>query len=228
MDLPSPRARRGGVLACAGVLVLLSLVPAAPASGHASSQLPHARWSAEGTEVVMQWTAAADDAADVAVAVGLWPEEAMWAYLDGDIEDMPDDDEVAALQDATVLHDYFAESVALRQAGTACPVEVALTDDFITDGAELTFACDEPVTEAEIEVTVLHDRDPDYRTFSVDGSEQYAVHTADQPRHVWDFTASGTDRDLPWGLVATGVGLVVALVALMTVVARRPRAGARS
>lgn len=208
-----------------------SVVPL-PALGHAAGELPHARLSAEGAQVTVELSAAADDAADVVVAAGVWPEEVFLAYLDvlfgGSEDQLPDAGEITAVSRDPALARYLGNGVTIRQQGRPCPVEVDVAENYIEDGATLTFTCPDPVTEAEVEITLLHDRDPAYRTFSVDGTAQYAVHTAERPAHPWDFTLAQQGG----GGVSVAVLLAGAAVVLLgagALLARlwsRPRDGA--
>lgn len=224
--MPPATSRRHppGAASLVLLLAVLGVALAAPAAyGHAAGELPHARLSAEDTTVTVQWTAAPDDAADMAVAAGVWPEETFLAYLDvlfgGDEEVLPDADEVAALSTDPALTAYLEDGVRIRQQGRECPGAASPAEDFIADGATLAFTCPEPVTRAEVEITLLQDRDPAYRTFSVDGTAQYAVHTAAQPAHPWDFTLAQQDADgveVTWLLA----GVVVVLLAAGAALAR--------
>jgi len=229
-----PATSRHHPLGTAGLVLLLAVLGVAllaPAAyGHAAGELPHARLSAEGTTVTVQWTAAPDDAADMAVAAGLWPEETFLAYLDvlfgGDEEVLPDADEVAALSSDPALTAYLEDGIRIRQAGQECPGAASPAADFIADGATLTFTCPEPVTQAEVEITLLQDRDPAYRTFSVDGTAQYAVHTSAQPAHPWDFTLAQQDTagvEVTW-LLAGVVGILLAAGAALLRLWPRQRA----
>lgn len=201
-------------LALALLAVLAWVGTALPAHGHAAGELPHARLSAEGDTVTVQWTAAPDDAADVVVAAGLWPEEVFLAYLDvlfgGDVELLPDAAEVAAVSSDPALAAYLEDRVRVRQDGQECRSQAAVAADFIADGATITITCPDPVRDAEVEISLLHDRDPSYRTFSVDGTAQYAVHTAAQPAHPWDFTlAQQAEGGVSVTALLAGAGMVV-------------------
>ncbi len=218
MSRTTPRRRAPAAL----LLALAAWVAtAAPAHAHAAGELPHARLSAEGDTVTVHWTGAADDAADMVVAAGLWDEEVFLAYLDvlfgGDEALLPDAEEIAAVSSDPQLAAYLEERVTIRQDGQECASRAAPAEDFLADGATITFTCPEPVAEAEVEITLLHDRDPAYRTFSVDGTAQYAVHTAAQPAHPWDFTLA---QEAEGGVAVTallagaGVVLVGATLAL--------------
>ncbi len=205
------------------VLLLAVLLPASDAFGHATSELPHARWASDGERVELHWTAASDDVADVAVAAGLWSSDKMWAYVDGAVDDLPSEEQIAALEHEEDLHRYLLERFEVRQGNEPCSPSVELTDDIITDGIRMAFTCPEPVRDAVLSVTVLHDRDPAYRTFSVDGSEQYAVHTDAQPEHRWDFTAApAADEGIPLALWLAGGGVVLAAAGILVFLGRRP------
>lgn len=176
------------------VLVLLSgllLGGQLPAAGHAGSELPTAIWDpADGREVTGTWTAPPDDAAWIGESLGLLPDGSMEAYLGGSADAYPAEDELAALRSSTALADYLLTHVRIRQDGVDCDGEVEVADDFVADGASFRFTCPEEVTSAEIHITILHDQDETFRTFSGDGTLQDALHTAEQPGHVWDFTAA--------------------------------------
>ncbi len=209
--------RHGGrLVATATVALLLTVLTATAAWGHASQELPHARLSAAGTTVTVEWTAAADDAADVAVAAGVWPEEVALAYLDvafgGDLDALPSAAEVAAASDDPALQRYLEERVRILQDGTPCAGTAQPAADFVADGATIVFDCPDPVGEAVVEIRLLHDRDPAYRTFSVDGTQQYAVHTARQPAHPWDFRLAQQGSDaVPVAALLLGAGGIALL-----------------
>jgi hypothetical protein len=210
-----PRSMRttGTLVAAGAVAIALTVLTTTAAWAHASSELPHARLSAAGTTVTVVWTAAADDAADVAVAAGVWPEEVALAYLDvafgGDLDLLPSAAEVARASDDPALQRYLEERVRILQDGAPCPGSANPAADFVADGATIVFECPEPVTEAEVEISLLHDRDPAYRTFSVDGTQQYAVHTAGQPAHPWDFTlAQQGSSAVPITVLLLGAGVI--------------------
>ncbi len=232
--MSAPPCRRlvaaGAILVAVATALLLPWAPT-PASGHAGGPLPHARLAAEGPIVTIEWTAAPDDTADVGIAIGLLPEEAMEAYLDVASEYLPTDDEIERLSRSAELRDYLVDNIQVRQDGQRCPGEAEPADNFIMDGATLTFRCPEPVEQVDVRVTMLHDQDPAYRTFSVDGTVQFAVHTSSAPEQTWDFTLVSDQeerRSLPVALIVVGLALVAggAIVSLGSIRARRrhPRA----
>lgn len=215
----STRPRRriaAAVGTVAGVAVALLALTAAAAWGHASGEVPQARLSADGPRITVVWTAAADDTADVVVAAGVWPEQVAMDYLDvafgADIDVLPSAEEVAAASAHPALRRYLEERVRILQGGEPCTGTARPAADFVTDGATIEFACPEPVAEAVVEISLLHDRDPAYRTFSVDGTQQYAVHTARQPAHPWDFALTRQQGGgAPTFALLLGAGVVALL-----------------
>jgi hypothetical protein len=194
----------------AGVLLALP----SPATAHGSLVVPTIRLDAEAATVTARWSAAEDDAAAIAVGLGLAPREALLDHLaalaaldDGD-DPQPLIDRLIAQVDqerlagAPELDAYLLETILVAQDGTPCDGQVAPTDDFLTGAAELTFTCPEPVDEIELTVTVLLDQDPTHRTFSNDGSGEVALHSAVTPTQTWSLAGGGSG----------GLGLLLALV----------------
>lgn len=212
----SPRdGRRGSGRPGRVALVLLLLAwmlitAASPAAGHASTQLPHATLEVEGNRLLVTWTADADDAADVGVALGLLEEDVVWTILDG--EDFGP--ELLATLDAAFASDdalagYLREHLQVRQDGEACPAEVERIEDFVFTGATLAFTCPDPIGEIDLRITMLHDRDPAYRTFAVDGTERFSLHTASAPEHRWDLSREPTGAARPEPVLLVGLVITV-------------------
>ena len=190
-------------LLAVGALIVL---PATGALAHASGQLPHARLSAEGEQVVIEWSAAPDDAVDIGIGLGLMPEEAMLAYLGGPVEDYPTEEEIEAYSRSPQLRAYLLDNVEVTQDGRTCAGEVEPAEDFSIDGARFAFTCPEPVETVDVRITLLHDRDERYVTYSVDGTLQDAVHTSQQPEHEWDFTLAGSQQSTTEPVLYAGLG----------------------
>jgi nickel/cobalt transporter (NicO) family protein len=217
-------------MALALAVGILCSGPLPAAWGHAAGPVPQARLSSEGNRVHLVWTAAPDDAAAIGAVVGVFPREVSYAYLEGDERGLPSQAQIAAFSGSAVLRTYLLEHVAVDQAGVPCPGEVEPAEDFIADGARFTFTCPDQVRRAEVTVGILLDDDPTYRTFSVDGTERFAMHTAGAPTHEWDFTAAQVPSSdgLPTGSLtgaepallalvdANTGGLLVTLLALLT------------
>lgn len=238
-----------GIWRPVGVLLLLGLLVFGghlPAAGHAGSELPTARWDpADGREITGTWTGPPDDAAWIGESLGLLPDGSMEAYLGGSADAYPSADELAALASSPVLADYLLEHVRIRQGGVDCDGEVEVADDFVADGAAFRFTCPQEVRSAEIRITILHDQDETFRTFSGDGTLQDALHTAQQPSHTWDFTAAdgvatdtstsaattgvdGSNGPSPtWGLLIGGLVVVAAALAALAILRRPTSRGVR-
>jgi hypothetical protein len=217
--------RSAGAVMCAVVLALSA--PLTPAYAHSSGQLPHARLSAEGRVVVVQLTGAADDMANIGVALGLLPATTVDAYIGtGPFEDIPTPTQIDLLSRSPALQDYLLSRVQVRQNGVPCAGAAAPAADFIADGARLTFTCAEVVDKVTLAITVLHDRDPAYATYAVDGTIWYALHTSTLPEHVWDAVAAREYRET-WAARpgSRGMGPVVGLGAGLLVVAASGAAG---
>lgn len=197
----------------ASTVAVSVLMPILPAAAHSSGQLPHASLSAEGRTVVVEWTAAADDTADVGVALDLLAETAVGAYLGtGAFEDIPTATQVERLSQSPALRDYLLEHIQVRQDGAACAGMAEPAADFISHGARLTFTCPATVELVQLRITMLQDRNPAYATYSVDGTAWYAFHTSAMPEHTWDSTAAGGSREMG---PAAGVGAaLIGVIAL--------------
>lgn len=213
-----PRSTR----AWAALTIVLSVMTAAlaltgpPADAHPGGGFapPHARLSAEGNVVTVHWYAPPDDAAHVGEAIGHFPPGTMEAFLVGPDDSLPTDEEIRALSDSPELEAYLLEHIQIRQDGVPCPGEVDVGEDFLADGAELHFRCPETVEEVDVRVSVLHDQDPRYDTFGVDGTVWTVLFTSAQPEHPWDATASGGGGggSIPLPLIVAATLLLAALV----------------
>lgn len=188
--IPCPTARVIPALAVVGVLLLTGQMPS---WAHAGSELPIANWSAQGDVVTGTWTGPPDDAAWIGESIGVLDDGAMEAYVGGSSAAYPTEEEITALSRSPELEAYLREHVRVRQQGEDCEAEVTVADDFIADGAGFRFVCPTDVRTVDIEITILHDQDPAFRTFSGDGTLQDALHTAETPVHTWDFARTDAD-----------------------------------
>ena len=201
------------------VCVIFVVLTAGTALAHPSgSDPPHAWLEAEGRVVAVEFTLAPDDAAVIGAALGLLPDDAMDAYLGDAAAAYPTEEEIAEFSASGELHEYLLEHIEVRQDGVSCRGEAEPAADFLADGAELRFTCPETVEDVDLRVTALHELDPAYRTFSVDGGTRYAVHTAAEPEHGWDFAAA-VDGSGSAGGDPVPVGLWVGLAGVIAGVA---------
>lgn len=202
------RTRPARIVPVAALAGLLLVAGQLPTWGHSGGELPNMRWSADGEVVTGTWTGPPDDAAWIGESIGVLRDGAMDAYLGGPLDAYPTEDEIVTFSRSSELEAYLHERVQVRQNGVACEGQVTPADDFIADGADFRFSCPEEVRTVDIRITILHEKDPAFRTFSGDGTVQSALHTADAPEHAWDFTLVASDDE--------GGGLLSAAAAAFT------------
>jgi hypothetical protein len=196
--------------ACTAVVaVAATLLPAAAAFGHASGIVPQARLSADGHEVSVHWWAAGDDVADIGVGLGLLPEEASLAFI-GIGEAYPTPAEEAAFARSDALHAYLLDNLEVSQDGVACEPSLTVPDEVFSEGVHYAFTCPEIVEQVAVHISLLHDVDERFRTYSVDGTVWTEIHSVRHPEHVWDATlaapgAGGGDRTL----LFAGLGILL-------------------
>lgn len=206
------------------------VVAAAPAAhGHGSLVVPTARIHADGSEVVVVWSAAEDDAVAVAAGAGLADPAAVDRYLDAiaalpaDGDPQPALDELLASVDGSAiatdprLAAALLEGISVSHDGQPCHGEVTRIEAFVREGAVLRFRCPPEAVDADriatvdLTITLLTEQDPTHRTFSTDGAGDVRLHTAPDPTHRWRLPIDGAAG------ASTGEVLIV-LIALALVV----------
>jgi hypothetical protein len=209
-----PRPRSPSAAAAVLTLLVALVLPTAPASAHPAGEVPRARRAVEGTDVVLDWIAAPDDAAEVLVAAGIWPEEVATRYLDVAFglpaDPLPGPEEIRAASRDAALPRYLTEHLVLEQGDRACPGTVHPTEDLLSDGVRVSFRCPTRPVQVDLTISLLHDRDPAYRTFSLDGTRRVAIHTASEPTQPWDLadpTPAPTVLALLLGAAVGAIGL---------------------
>ncbi len=217
---------RAAVRAAGAVIVVGVLVVGvgAGALAHPSGEFgpPTARLSAEGRTVTIELSAPPDDAAAIGTAVGLLPEDAMEAFLLEDEGAQPTAAQIRELSASPALRAYLLDHVQVLQDGRACAGTARPAADLLADGAELTFTCEQPVELVDVRITVLHDQDPRYATFGLDGARWTVLFTAAQPEHRWD-AGSSASGPRPFALLATVGGVLLALGAFAWLLVGRRR-----
>lgn len=225
------RLGRTAVRAAGAVVVVGALLVGvgAGALAHPSGEFgpPTARLSAEGRIVTIELSAPPDDAAAIGTAVGLLPEDAMEAFLLEDEEAQPTVEQVRELSASPALRAYLIDHVQVRQDGRDCAGTARPAADFLADGAELTFTCQDPVALVDVRITVLHDQDPRYATFGLDGARWTVLFTAAQPEHAWDAGSSASGPGL-FALLAIVGGLLLALGACAWLLVGRRRSSSHT
>ncbi|QBI19812.1 hypothetical protein ER308_09750 [Egibacter rhizosphaerae] len=200
------RTRRVVVVAVLASLLVLALVAPAAAHPPGSGPPPTAELSADGRAVTLVWRAQDDDVADLLEHLDLVPEGTSEQYRWWAVGDpLPEDERLEASADP-VLVEYVHERVALDQDGVGCERTVEPARDVLDGGIEVRFACPEPVDRVELEIVLLHDVDPGYRTVAFAGEAgegDFAAFTSDVPRHVMTLDG-GSD---PLGALTAWPGL---------------------
>lgn len=156
------------------VLLLVLLVPAAPAAAHPLGLPAFARISATGDTVTVLWNAAPDDVAALSSALGLGEGPELTREQD------------AALADSTALADLVERQVAVTQDGTDCAPEHPRPRSVVAEGLRLVFRCPERVDSVRVRLELLHEVDSRYRTLATaagpDGATRVMFSTA-EPGH---------------------------------------------
>ena len=236
------RARPG---AAAVLVTLLALLLAAHAPGVASAHPfgpgppPTALLEADGSTVTVAWTAPEDDVAALAEDLGIVEEGTSEAFLWSVGPDPLDGAERRAASADPRLAGAIEGGIVVRQDDRACGPRIEVAADAFADGVTATFDCPQPVDVVEVEITLLHDLEPGYRTVGLvggDGPEVVAVFTDAAPVHAIDLlegqARSGLEALAAWsppggswvedrlvGLADVDPGGVAALVAVASAVA---------
>jgi hypothetical protein len=207
-----PRRPPAARITAALVLVVALALPAGTALAHPGGEVPRARLAVDGLEVQLAWIAAPDDAAEILVAAGVWPEEVARRYLDvafgAPADRLPTSEEIRAASRHPALPGYLTEHVTLEQDGKPCPGTVHPPEDLLAEGVRFTFRCATRPGRVFLTVSLLHDRDPGYRTFSLDGTRRVAIHTAAEPTQVWDLGRHAPVTSLAGVLLGAALGVV--------------------
>lgn len=202
------------VLVAAAGLGLVAV--ATEASAHPVGPPPVAKVVADGTKVIVTWSAADDDLIALGVRTGALPRSSA----------APDDPAVrAAVAESAAA--YLGNHLSVAQGNQTCRLSEAATTALWDGGARLEFTCPGEVTEVSLRITALTDIDPAYRTVSVSTSGAGALHTATAPAHAIELTGKPTDKATVGKagsevvLVAAGVGMALVLAGVGLAVLRR-------
>lgn len=205
------------LVALAMLVIAPALVVVPPAAAHPSGPPPVAELTATGHELVIEWSAADDDYAALAVAAGALPPDAAidrTDLQDGPVRLPPAQQEAA--RTSPDLADYVAERVSVEQDGRVCELSEVATAALFTTGLTTRAVCPDPVTSVDVEIGLLTDLDAAYRTVALatgPAMPQKTMYTVDRATLHWDFGASGDDTIAWWMLVPVAVISAVAVVA---------------
>lgn len=221
------RLRRRAALLGIAALAAAGTALGSPAAAHPLGDPQTLRLAAAGERVTARWTAPPDDLLVLGSLTGAIPDRREYVFdLNPDAEPEPvGQTDADLLQASPDVADYLAEHVRVSQGGRRCPAAVDVSA-LIEDGAELVFTCPSPVVEVELEVTVLTDADPAYRTvaFAEGADPEQHLFSADEPVMQWRFDgASASESNWPTA-AALIAALAVVAAAAITVLRRLRRA----
>lgn len=211
---PSSRSIRLG----AGLLLVVLATVVVPGRARAHPFGPPPTMTVEVAEerMTLQWQAAGDDLAALAGALGLVAASQTFVYdADGNLESgpPPEAEQLAGVASAPELDDYLASHVAVRTADTTCPVAVDSGD--FPDHVRYEVDCPGLSSEVELQVTLLQDLHPAYRTVATaTASGDRVVLTGEEPAATLAVAAATAD---PAG--TNLLGFVILGLAASTVVA---------
>lgn len=214
-----PVARAGGGAAALLLFVAVVVNAPSPAHAHPYGPPPRATIHADGRNVTVEWTVAADDAFSLGEHLGLVDEGTARRQVAGIL--IPEEQERIAdeLAGAQPVVDYGKERVTIWQGDVRCQLKEFDADDLVRDGARYKFACPEGVSDVDVTLTLMHDVHEAYRTFASAGREatpKRAVFTADDPSQRWrlsdgDGSAAGLGSGLAGAAALAIAGMATAL-----------------
>lgn len=211
------RSVRWGALLAISVLVVVGVAVAAapPAAAHPFGPPPVARVMADGARVDVRWSVAPDDVVALGYHTGAIPSRRTFVFEDGAPVDAPGevgDDDAALVAASPEVAAYLTDGFRIRQDGRDCDGRVTDASDLDGEGAHLTFTCPELVRTVELEVTLLTDVHPAYRTVLLaegEAAPERSIATQTDPTQVVTF---GEERGGAGGAPVTAAA--VAAVAL--------------
>ncbi|GGO73653.1 hypothetical protein GCM10012276_19800 [Nocardioides deserti] len=203
-----------------GALVVIGTVTPTPhAAAHPFGDPSVAQVDLEAPDTVrVTWRfGMSDDLTYLAQWLDLLPPERF--MLDGAVFFEPADQDLLAT--STAFADYLLEQVSVTTADGACTGTVVDIAHLVDAGVTLDFACPGTVSEAQVELAMLTDMNPAYKTMASGPEGQKQVYDGGQETHVWALAAAGgagtsTAPDLGRS-AAVQTGSVLGAVALVSV-----------
>lgn len=210
----------------------VGLGPSLPAAAHPAGAPPLARIVTDGATVIIDWIAEPDDAVAVGVHLGLVPQRMLDDYLaDGPAPPAAWRNEEQTLTASPELGAYLLGHVRVLQDGQDCDGQVVTDGNFVRDGTRVRLRCPAEVTTVDIQISLLHDIDPRYRTYAfADGGPAMpaqVVYTAEQPIQTWAFGGE-TSTDRPPTGVPTAWVVALAFLCAAALSVRLQRSSRRS
>ena len=209
---------------------------AGPAEAHPFGPPPTAEASLDAGAVTIVWRAQRDDVLSLAARVGALAERVEMVFApDGTLLRTRGRSQEETLATSNGLRRYLQSNVRGFQDGEACRTTVEDQTD-LTVGARLRVDCPRPIDDLDLQITLLHDLHPNYRTLltAPGATPERAAFTPGAPRHRLSFvggpaeaTAVGDPASItglpvdgrllgvldgPVGLAALGIALLAGLL----------------
>jgi ABC-type nickel/cobalt efflux system permease component RcnA len=184
---------------CAAAVVMVCLfvlagVGAGSAYAHPFGDPQTVRITADGAHVTTIWSAPADDVVLLGGVLGALPgrREIVFDADPGGVPEPVSSSDAELIASSPDVHAYIEERLVVRQDGQPCQPEVSL-QDLAGEGAQVVFTCPRRVTTVDIEITLLTDLHPGYRTVALSqGASEpgRTLYTAQSTVHSWTFGTS--------------------------------------
>jgi hypothetical protein len=213
--LPRAHVRLAAATLVPLMVSLTLLLPAVPATAHPFGPPPTAWVTHEGDQVGVVWDAAYDDLLTIGEHLGLLREGTADRFREAETQVAPARAEEEALEGSEQLREYVGERIAVYQGGVRCEPRMAL-DDLVGQGVRTVHRCPHPVEEVRLEITMLHDVNPAYRTFALAERETpgpLAIFSLEQPAHEVDLTE--LDAGDTGGISTTEQAAILAVLLLV-------------
>ncbi|WP_445527383.1 hypothetical protein [Streptomyces cyslabdanicus] len=184
----SVRLSSGTVLAGAALAVLAVFAgPAPSAAAHPFGPPSTARVSVQGSRLLLAWNTDKLDWVTLGQSLGVFDAQGGGGSPALSFEQR--------LRESPAVRAYLLKHIAVGQDGRPCRATVVgAMKDFPAQGAQLAFACPDPVVEVDVTISALTDLHPAYRTMlTSQGPAQsgQTLFTSAQPTAHVRFTASG-------------------------------------
>lgn len=212
--------------ALVGLVAAVFVAGAPPAAAHPFGPPPTARISAQGRTVTIEWSATPDDAVAIGEVLKIMPPGSVAAYRqEGAAQVAPSGQDEARLSASPQLARYLTERIVVTQDGQPCEAEVPPPTDFVHSGATVVAACPEPVSEATLRITMLHDINDAYRTVGIGTRTVPAqsVFTLAAPEATWRFGVEPSSQSSSTVILAATALAVIAAAGAAVALRRRRR-----
>jgi hypothetical protein len=205
----------GVVRRALGAVVLLGatgVVLLVPAPAHAHPFGPPQTLAIEAGEdagsLRLSWLpGAADDFSYLAVGIGLVAQDRTQGS-GGLLYVKKDADRLARSPE---LVEYVEEHVVATSGGRPCSERVVVGEHLVGDGVVIDVDCGASAEDVDLEVSMMTDLHPAYRTLATGPHGQRYVYTAEHTAHGWSLTSTGATAGSGRSAVLQLSGVVLAV-----------------